>query len=57
MNIKEMRQATNMTQKAFAEYFGIPRRTIEDWETEKRQPPKYVEDLIEYKLKNEKLLD
>lgn len=57
MNIKEMRQAVNMTQKAFAEYFGIPRRTIEDWETEKRQPPKYVEDLIEYKLKNEKLLE
>lgn len=57
MKIKDMRNATKMTQKAFAEYFGIPKRTLEDWEQENRTPPPYVIDLIEYKLKAEKLLD
>lgn len=56
MNIKELRQAIGMTQKQFGEYFGIPKRTIEDWETERRRPPVYVVNLIEYKLKKEKLL-
>ena len=56
MNIKELRTAAKMTQKAFAEYFGIPKRTIEDWETERRTPTAYVLELIEYKLKNEKLI-
>ena len=31
MTIKEMRTAAGMTQKAFSEYFGIPKRTVEDW--------------------------
>lgn len=56
MNIKEMRKQVNMTQKQFSEYLNIPKRTIEDWETDRRKPPQYVIELIEYKLKNEKLL-
>ena len=56
MNIKELRTAAKMTQKAFAEYFNIPKRTIEDWEAERRTPPQYLVELIEYKLKNEKLI-
>lgn len=56
MNIKELRKAVNMTQKAFSEYLNIPKRTIEDWENDRRTPPCYVVELIEYKLKNEKLL-
>ena len=56
MSIKTLRKAIGMTQKQFGEYFGIPKRTIEDWETDRRHPPQYVIDLIEYKLKNEKLL-
>ena len=53
MNIKELRTASGMTQKAFADYFGIPKRTIEDWEAERRTCNKYIVDLIEYKLKKE----
>ncbi len=53
MSIKELRQAAGMTQKAFSEYLGIPKRTIEDWENERRVPPAYVVGLIEYKLRNE----
>ena len=53
MTIKELRAASGMTQKEFSDYFNIPRRSIEDWETGKRTPPEYLVDLIEYKLKAE----
>ena len=53
MNIKELRETTGMTQKEFAEYFNIPVRTIQDWEGERRTPPQYVVELIEYKLEKE----
>lgn len=56
MTIKELRTASGMTQKAFAEYFGFSKRAVESWEGEKRQCPQYLLDLIEYKLKNEKLI-
>lgn len=32
MSFKELRKASGMTQKAFADYFHIPKRTIENWE-------------------------
>lgn len=56
MTIKELRTAAAMTQKAFSEYFGIPKRTIEDWEGNRRSCPAYVTDLIEYKLRKEGLI-
>lgn len=56
MTIKELRTACAMTQQAFSEYFGIPKRTIEDWEGERRTPPDYLVRLIEYKLRNEGLI-
>lgn len=56
MTIKEMRTAAGMTQKAFSEYFGIPKRTIEDWEGDRRSCPAYVLTLIEYKLRKEGLI-
>lgn len=51
--IKKLRTASKMTQKEFSDYFNIPRRSIEDWETEKRTPPEYLVKLIEYKLRAE----
>ena len=56
MTIKELRKATGMTQKAFAEYFGISKRAIESWEGGKRQCPEYLLNLMIYKLKNEGLI-
>lgn len=53
MTIKELRAACGMTQKELSDYFNIPRRSIEDWETEKRTPPEYLVELIEYKLRAE----
>ena len=57
MTVKELRAATGMTQKEFAEYFGISKRAIESWEGGKRECPKYLLLLMEYKLRNEGLID
>lgn len=54
MTFKELRALSGMTQKAFSEYFGIPRRTVEDWETKKRKCSPYLLDLMKYKLEKEK---
>lgn len=48
--IKETRTELGMTQKAVSDLLGIPRRTIEDWEAEKRKCPDYVERLVVEKL-------
>lgn len=55
MNIKEIRSKSKMTQKEFGSYFNIPVRTIQDWEGERRTPPVYVVELIEYKARKEGL--
>ena len=39
-----------MTQQEFANYFEIPKRTIENWEGGQRKCPEYLKKLIEYKL-------
>ena len=56
MTIKEMRALTGMSQAKFGEYLHISKRTIEDWESERRKSPQYVVELIEYKLKRERLI-
>ena len=56
MTIKELRTACGMSITAFAEYFGIPYRTVQDWDGERRTPPDYLVNLIEYKLKHEDLI-
>lgn len=48
--IKKIRKETGMTQKAFSEFFGIPVRTLQDWEAGLRTPPDYVVRLLPYKL-------
>ncbi len=50
MNIKEARQAAGLTQRQMSELLEIPLRTIENWESESRTPPPYVEKLIVEKL-------
>ena len=54
MTFKELRQESGMTQKQFADHFGIPKRTVENWEAAVNKCPDYLLDLIEYKLKKEK---
>lgn len=54
--LKSIRKEANMTQKDFAEYFGIPKRTVEDWERGVRHMPDYVLRLLVYKMEIEKLI-
>ena len=51
--IKKIREEAGMTQKAFSDFFGIPVRTLQDWEAGLRKPPEYVVRLLPYKLKAE----
>lgn len=45
--IKEMRRKYGLTQKQFADITGIPKRTVENWEEEKRNPPEWLPKMIE----------
>ena len=56
MTFKELRALSGMTQKAFAEYFNVPKRTVENWEGSVNKCPEYLLDLMLYKLKNEKII-
>lgn len=56
MTIKELREAANMSRQQFMEYFGLKYRTLQDWELGNRECPTYLTDLMEYKLRNEKII-
>ena len=53
MTFKELRTSTGMNIKEFSEYFNIPYRTMQNWESERRQCPEYLLELMQYKLLNE----
>lgn len=44
--MKEFRQSTGMSQSEFAAYFGLPVRTLQDWEQGRHEPPAYLLDLL-----------
>lgn len=44
--VREVRANTRMNQKEFANYFGIPIRTLQEWEQGRRNPPSYVVNLL-----------
>lgn len=48
--IKEARQAAGLTQQGVTDTLGIPRRTLQDWESGKRTPPGWAEALVIEKL-------
>lgn len=47
MTIQEIRKLTALNRAEFAKKHNIPYRTIQDWETGKRQCPPYVAELLE----------
>lgn len=55
--IKTLRKRYGFTQQAFSDYLNIPKRSIENWESEsptaRHSCPAYVVDLIAYKLAHE----
>mgnify|MGYP000379649211 CR=1 FL=1 len=54
--IRTMRGKTGLNRREFSEKTGIPVRTLEDWESERRTPPEYIPRLISYQLKYEELV-
>ena len=50
--IKALREATGLTQRAFAGLLGIPKRSIENWESGVSKPPEYVVRLIAFYIAN-----
>lgn len=53
--LKKLRAVTGLNRKDFAISFGIPLRTVEDWEAGKRKMPEYLLRLMEYKIRLEYL--
>ena len=45
--VKELRAALGLSQVKFAERYGIPRRTVENWESGVTIPPDYVLAMLE----------
>ncbi len=54
--IKELRESTGMNRREFCDYFGIPYRTVTEWELGGRQMPDYVLRLLEYQIRMEKMM-
>lgn len=57
MTVKEIRKITGLSQAGFAEKYGIPKRTIESWESPSvapsRKPPEYLVKLLERVVKED----
>lgn len=51
---KYIREQSGMNRVDFANWLGIPYRTMQEWELERRLMPEYVLRLIAYKVKMEK---
>lgn len=46
-DVKDIRAVTGLSQAKFAEFYGIPKRTVENWEEGKSRAPEYVLRLLE----------
>lgn len=53
MNIREMRKRLGDTQSEFAARYNIPFRTIQNWEAGVRNPPEYVINLLEKRIRSD----
>lgn len=55
--LKELRKELGLSQAKFAEKFGIPIRTIQDWEYGKREVRSYIVDMMHRIAEFEKELE
>lgn len=51
--VKELRDYLGLSQVRFSKRYEIPRRTIEDWEADRREAPPYVLKLLNRVVKEE----
>lgn len=47
LRIKDIRKRSGLSQAKFAEKYGIPKRTLENWEQGSRECPEYVLSLLD----------
>lgn len=57
MEISEFRHLINMSQRSFAEYFGIPIGTLRNWEQGISNPPEYVFQMIVNSIRRDKMIN
>lgn len=57
MKISDLRSATGMSQRQFAEHFGIPVGTLRNWEQSIASPPDYVFQMIFTSLRRDKMIN
>lgn len=53
--IKELRGLLGMSQKQFANWYRIPIKSLQNWETGRRKPPGYVMVLLVRAVLEDKL--
>ena len=54
--VKELREKIGMNRREFSDYYGIPYRTVQDWEAEKRELPEYLLRLMKYRAEVEYMM-
>lgn len=52
MTIAELRTAAGMSRAELSRFSGIPIRTLEDWEAERRTPPAWAVELLAFRLRH-----
>lgn len=57
MKINDLRNITKMSQRQFAEYFGIPVGTLRNWEQGIANPPEYVFQMIITSIRRDKMIN
>lgn len=57
MKVSDLRRATNMSQREFAEHFGIPVGTLRNWEQGIASPPDYVFQMIFTSMRRDKMIN
>jgi putative transcriptional regulator len=55
--IRELRKNTGLSQSKFSAKFGIPVRTLQQWEQGASAPPEYVARMMAYILQMEEMED
>lgn len=53
VEIREIRRKTGLSQAKFSEKYGIPKRSIENWEQCTRSAPQYVLNLLKFRVEQE----
>ena len=46
--IQEIRKSTGLSRTEFSRRYGIPLRTMEEWEAGRRVPPEYIPEMLYY---------